>query len=430
MKFAAPENANYVATIVRVRSLTDLDGLDNLKGFYQFGYQALVPKDTPIDSLGVLFTAESQLSLDYAYNNNLHRHADLNIDESQTGYLEDSRRVKAIKLRGHRSDALFMPLESLRYLGVKAEDFHEGDVFDKIGDHEIVRKYYIKQPQNARKIDKNAIPKFRRVDERHFPLHFDTENYFRNANAIPQDAPIVVTQKLHGTSVRIANTLVKRKLNWLERLAKRVGVKVAEEEYDHVYGSRKVTKDVNNPDQNHYYVSDVWTIAGKEIDDLIPENYIVYGELIGWTPEGAELQKNYTYNVPQGEAHLYIYRVAVVTHQGFTVDLSWDQVRHFAEDRGLRTVPELWRGQHSEFRAEDWMDARFEEVDLPAVPLSAPKTFDEGVCIRTDIGRAPYILKAKSPKFLEHETKMLDEEAFDAEAEEADFEVSDGVVFG
>lgn len=420
MKFAAPENPNYVATIVRVNNLTDLEGLDNLKAFHAFGYQALVSKDTEIGSLGVLFTAESQLSLEFAYRNNLHRHADLNKDESQAGYLEDSRRVKAIKLRGHRSDALLLPLSAFDYLK-GLPDFHEGDVFDKIGDKEVVRKYYVKQPQNARKIDKNAIPKFRRVDERHFPLHFDTENYFRNANAIPQDAPIVVTQKLHGTSVRIANTLVKRKLNWLERLAKRVGIKVAEEEYDHVYGSRKVTKDVNNPDQNHYYVSDVWTIAGKEIDDLIPENYIVYGELIGWTPEGAPLQKNYTYDVPQGEAHLYIYRVAVVTHQGFTVDLSWDQVKHFAADRGLRTVPELWRGQHCDFRADEWIDIRYAGTWFPqGVPLSHPKTVDEGVCIRTDIGRAPYILKAKSPKFLEHETKMLDEEAFDAEAEEAD----------
>lgn len=420
MKFAAPENNNYVATIVRVRNLETLEGLDNLRGLYLFGYQSLVPASTEIGTLGVLFTAESQLSLDFAYNNNLHRHADRNFDESQTGYLEDSRRVKAIKLRGHQSNALFMPLESLSYLGVKPEDFEEGDVFDKIGDRQVVRKYLVKQPANARKIDKNAIPKFRRVDEKHFPLHFDTDNYFRNSHAVPDDAPIVVTQKLHGTSVRIANTLVRRRLNWLERLAKRLGVKVAEEEYDHVYGSRKVTKDVNNPDQNHYYVSDVWTIAGKALDDLIPEGYLVYGELIGWTPEGQPLQKNYTYDVPEGEAHLYVYRVAVVTHDGGLVDLNWDQVVHFAKDRGLKVVPELWRGKHKDFDATVWMDKRYADNHLAgAVQLSSHKTVDEGVCIRTDIGRAPYVLKAKSPIFLNHETKMLDEEAFDAEAEES-----------
>lgn len=421
MKFQEPENPNYVATVIRVRNLVDLEGLDNLKAIPAFGYQALVSKDTPLDSLGVLFTAESQVSLDFAYNNNLHRHADLNIDESQTGYLEDSRRVKALKLRGHQSNALFMPLEAFSYLGVKPEDFTEGDTFDKIGDKEIVRKYLVKQPANARKIDKNSIPKFRRVDERYFPLHFDTENYWRNAHAVPANAPVVVTQKLHGTSVRIAHTVVKRKLSWLEKLAKRVGVKVAETEYDHVYGSRKVTKDVNNPDQNHYYDTDLWSLKGKELDDLIPENYIVFGELIGWTPDGSPIQKDYTYDVPVGDAHLYIYRVAIVTHGGFTVDLSWDQVRHFAEDRGLRVVPELWRGRHDEFEVDEFIDTVFSGVDgyWQAVPLSSQKTVDEGVCIRTDIGRAPYVLKAKSPIFLGHETAMLDAEAVDIEAEES-----------
>jgi hypothetical protein len=43
---------------------------------------------------------------------------------------------------------------------------------------------------------------------------------------------------------------------------------------------------------------------------------------------------------------------------------------------------------------------------------------DEGVCIRVD-GIAPYILKVKGPEFYAHETKMLDEEALDVEAEES-----------
>lgn len=417
MRYDTPENVNYVATVVVVRNLVDLEGLDNLRAFPIFGYQALVSKDVEIGTMGVVFTAESQLSLPFAYNNNLHRHGDLNVNESESGYLEDSRRVKAIKLRGHRSDALFMPLTAFSYLGIKPEDFAEGDTFDKIGTDEIVRKYYVKQPQNARKVDKNSIPKFRRVDERFLPLHYDTENYWRNAHAIPADAPVVVTQKLHGTSIRIGNTIVKRQPKWLERFAAKLGVKVAQTEYAHVYGSRKVIKDPNNPDQQHFYVSDIWTEYGKRLDDLIPENFIVYGELIGWTPDGAPLQKGYTYNVPQGEAELYIYRVAIVTNGGLLVDLPWDQVKHFALDRGLKHVPELWRGRHDDFTAEDYMDTRFAD-NTPsgvAVPLSSQKTVDEGVCVRTDIGRAPYILKAKSPIFLAHESKMLDEEAVDME---------------
>lgn len=431
LKLEEPKNKNYAANIVRVRHLVDLEGLDNLKAAPLLGYQALVSKDTPLDELMVLFTAESQLSLEYASKNNLHRHADLNENEGESGYLEDNRRVKALKLRGHRSDALLMPLSSLAYTGAKLDELQEGDIFDVLNGHEVVKKYYVKEPGTNRKVDKNAVKKFRRVDERFLPLHFDTENYWRNAHAIPADADVVVTQKLHGTSIRIGNTIVKRQLKWYERLAAKLGVKVAETEFAHVYGSRKVIKDPNNPDQQHFYVSDIWTEFGKRLDDLIPESFIVYGELIGWTSDGQPIQKNYTYNVPQGEQELYIYRVAVVTNGGLLVDLAWDQVKHFAEDRGLKTVPELWRGKHEDFHADDWMDFRYADFDTPAsgypqgkpvyvespVPLSDKKTVDEGVAIRTDIGRAPYILKAKSPIFLQHETKLLDKGEIDVETE-------------
>jgi hypothetical protein len=437
LKLEIKDNANYAAIIVEVKHLVTLEGLDNLVAVPMFGYQALVSKDTVLNERYVLLPTESQLSLEFAAYNNLHRHGDLNRDETATGYLEDNRRVRAIKLRGHNSNALLMPLESLLVFAKQSEldTLKAGDTFDTINGHEVCRKYLIREPRTNRAVDRNAVKKFRRVDQKFLPEHYDTENYWRNAHHIPSDAPVVVTQKLHGTSSRIGNTIVKRKLKWHERLAKRLGVKVAETEFDHVYGSRKVIKDANDPDQNHFYGSDLWSDFGKTLDDLIPPNFIVYGELIGWTPDGAPLQKGYTYDVPKGEARLYIYRVAVVTSGGLLIDLPWDQVKHFAADRGLRTVPELWRGPHGEFTADDWVDFRYSEfhgktieyegadgakvtftfTDAP-VPVSDAKSVDEGVCVRTDIGRAPYILKAKSPIFLAYETKMLDDGITDLES--------------
>lgn len=51
-----------------------------------------------------------------------------------------------------------------------------------------------------------------------------------------------------------------------------------------------------------------------------------------------------------------------------------------------------------------------------ALPLSGSKKLvDEGVCIRAE-SQVPCILKAKSPIFLQFETKMLDKEADDLEA--------------
>jgi hypothetical protein len=102
------------------------------------------------------------------------------------------------------------------------------------------------------------------------------------------------------------------------------------------------------------------------------------------------------------------------------VDLAWQQVKEFCTDLGLKHVPELWCGLAGSFTGEelveDFLDKTF-SINYPqAVPLAKESPCDEGICIRVD-GLAPYILKAKSPKFFEHETKMLDAEVFDLEAE-------------
>lgn len=417
MKFEEPVNANYVATVVEIHSITPLDNCDNVVGTPIFGYQAIVGKDTKVGDIGIVFTAETKLSQEFARVNNLHRHSDLNVDQGIQGYLEDNRRVKAMKFRGHRSDALFMPLESLSFTGINPSELKVGDTFDKLNGFEICRKHVVKEP-GALRTDKNANVKFKRVDEKFLPEHYDTENYWKNADHIPADAQVVVTQKLHGTSVRIGNTIVKRSLKWYEKLAAKLGVKVPTTEYAHVYGSRKVIKDPNNPNQNHYYSTDLWGEVGARFDALVPEGFILYGEVIGWTTDGSPIQKGYTYDLPQGENELYVYRVAVVTPQGRLVELSWAQVKAFCAENGIKYTPEFFVGRHGDFTANNWIDVRFRDEGLTqAVPLSDRKTVDEGVVVRYDGGWAPYLLKAKSPIFLGYETKMLDEEALDLEAE-------------
>lgn len=413
MKLEAPKNANYAATIVQVRHINELAGCDNVVGLPLLGYQAIVSKDIKVGDIGVLFTAETKLSDAFLSINNLYRHGDRNVDPGQTGYIEDSGRVKALKFRGHQSDALFLPLDSLSSF-VKIDQLNEGDVFDNLDGKEICRKYLVKEP--SVQTHKNVVKAFSRVDKKFLPEHYDTDNYFRNSHLIPQDADVVVTQKLHGTSIRIGHTLVQRTLSWKERLARKLGIKVQETEYDIVYGSRKVIKDANNPGQNHFYETDLWSTVGARFADRIPENFIVYGEVIGWINE-TPIQKNYTYGLPVGENELYVYRVALITNQGKLVDLSWEAVKEFCTLQGIKYTPELAHGVHHEFRPEVWMDKQYAGVLPQAVPLDMNKKFvDEGVCIRVE-GLAPRIMKAKSPIFLQHESKMLDEEVVDTETE-------------
>lgn len=408
MKIDKPTNSNYCATVVEIKNLIPLENCDNVVAAPIFGFHAIVGKDTQVGDVGIFFPAEVQLSDEYCYHNNMYRHADKNADESKRGYLEDNRRVKAIKFRGNVSNCLFMPLSSLAFAGIDTSLLEVGDEFDVLNGIEICRKYEV-----ARKISNKGATaqekKFNRVDSKHMPEHYSSDNFFKWVETLDKEKNVIITQKLHGTSVRIGHTIVKRKLSLFEKFLGLFGVQIQPTTYDYVYGSRKVIKDINNPHQNHFYDIDIWTQEGRKLEGVLPENYLVYAELIGWTPELKEIQKNYTYSVPQGSAELYIYRIAIVNSQGVLTDLSWDQVKEFCNANGLKCVPELWRGKLADFKIEDFMDKRFfEEGHKQCLYLGENKDIvDEGVCVRFD-GLMPRIYKAKSPKFLEHETALLD----------------------
>lgn len=419
MRLKEPENINYAATIVKIEHLNPLANSDNLLGAPLLGMQAIVSKDTQIGTVGVLFVAETQLSEEYVARNNLFRHKEFNEDKEKAGFIEDNRRVKAIKLRGNRSDALFMPLSSLAYTKVDLSELKIGDAFEELNGHEICKKYEVARKSYPTH-EKNKHKVFTRVDEKMFPRHYDTSQYYRVLDVYKPYTEIIVTQKLHGTLLRFSNIIVRRKLSLAEKWVSKLGIKVREEEYAHVYGSNRVIKDANNERQEHFYDHDIWTEAAKKYDDLVPENFIVYGELVGWTPDGSPIQKNYTYRIPHMTNEFYVYRVAQINGQGIVTDLSWDQLKEWCRDRGLKTVPELWRGKHQDFNPDEWLDTNYHDTlhggYSHALPLDDESPCDEGICIRID-GLAPYITKLKSPEFFAHESKMLDEGALDIEEE-------------
>lgn len=442
MKYDTIKNPNYVATVVRVQpeDLFPLDGLDNLLGYSKFGMQALISKDTP-PGLYLLFSTEVKLAPAFMAANNLYRDSTLNADPTKTGYLETNGRVKAIKLRGHRSESLLIPVESLKYLvgRLGVASISEGDVFDSIDGNEVCRKNAREpKPQNG----KQPKARVRRVDDKVFPEHLDSDNYFRNATKVPHEGHVTVSQKLHGTSVRYGmvpayadRTRWDHLFDALRRILHVAGIHLRPRErrleQRFVVGSRRVVKSIDlsaEEGKQHYYGDgDLWTEYADQYDlaDKIPPSHLVYGELVGWTREGAPIQKDYTYDLPVGMAHLYVYRVAMVTDEGRTLDYSPAQMRAFCEDRGLDVVPTLWAGPHGEFAAHEWLERRYYDdwatktagFIMAPVRLSDPKLVDEGVCVRHDGPYGPYVLKAKSPTFVQHETKMLDAGAEDLEAD-------------
>ncbi len=430
LSFKEPKNSNYAAVVTTIRAINVLPKCDNVVGAPLFGYQAIVGKDTKVGELVVVFTAETQLSDEFAKANNLYRDATKNADPEKKGYIEDNRRVRAIKFRGQRSDALVMSVDSLAFTGIDVSKLKDGDVFDELAGVEICRKYEVVRKSGTPKTSFKE-EKFKRIDNKFLPEHISTSHWFRQVDSLPDDTEIVVTQKLHGTSIRIGHVPVNRQLTWKDKIAKFFGVEVRTTGYDHVYGSRRAIKDVNNPNQAHFYKDDIWSVEGKKLDAIVPQNFILYAELVGYTEDGGAIQKGYTYNLSPGNCALYVYRIMVITNDGRHVELSWDAVKRFCADNGILYTPEFFRGRKVDLveRIASLMDVRYYDgvmngslafTDLP-VPLSDAGTVDEGVCIRILESEAvsPTILKAKAPLFLAHETKLLDEDVVDLESEES-----------
>lgn len=419
---------NYSATVIRVPKVRKAENSDRLYIIDVMGMTAIVG-DSWVGregELAVVFPAEVQLSHEYMHGNNLYRDKELNQNKSEAGYLDTNRRVRAMKLRGNISNGLVMPLTSLVDGLRVAPEVSEGDVFDTVEGIELCRKYVVpvKAASGQNRADSKIKKAFKRVDNTFLPEHFDTGQWLREEGHVRPDEELIITQKLHGTSCRLANTVVKRQHTKREKLAaKFLGARIADHEYDLVAGSRKAIKDPNNPNQDHYYQTDIWTDALSVYGDRIPKNVIVFGELVGYVPgTGGAIQKGHTYGVQPGQYELYVYRVAIITEDAELYDLSWDQVRDFCSRHGLKHVPELDRVPKVVFDVMDFNEVNFYEVDQVHRAVKGEQLYtdqpvrlseggtgaDEGIAIRVERGLTPEIYKYKNKSHYEWETKELD----------------------
>lgn len=416
-------NPNYCATVIEVKSLIPLDNCDNLVWLPIFWYQAIVSKEVKIWDVWIIFTAEVILSEDYCKNNNLYRHSELNIDPQVKWYMEDNRRVKAMKFRWNKSSALFMPLSSLNYWSYYIDDLKVWDNFNEIDWIEICTKY-IPKIHNAQNRLSWKTKKFERIDNKTFPEHIDTDNYFRNMWKYKHDDMITITQKLHWTSWRFWYVKVRKKLNWIERLLNKY-INIDQYEYDYIAWSRRVIKDAKSESEfNHYYNDDVWNKTLEDIKSVIPKDYILYWEIIGYVWD-KPIQKWYTYTVPVWENKLYIYRISIVNQDWIITDLDYYSMREFCKNNWLNYVPLLWEWKYKDLNIDCWLDRKFytdtrgfnDRLDNP-IKLADESPCDEWVVVRKD-WLLWYYTKAKSPIFLEFESDMLDKWEEDIEQEQS-----------
>ena len=426
-----PKNPNYAAIVVKIGNIIPLENCDNVVATMIMGNQVIVSKDTKINDIGLFFPVECELSKAYLSNNNLYRHSELNVNKDKKGYFEDNGRIRCVKFRGHNSEGLFMPIQSLDFITTTYP--HVGQSFDELNDIEICKKYEITRRvvggNNVRKIDKKYKSK---LVENQFRLHDDTEQLYRNLYKLYPDQLISITYKLHGTSFISSKVLCKKPLKWYENVLKSLGVNVVDTQYDYLYASRKVIKNAElNSGNSHFYGEDIWGLADAKVREFLQDGMTIYGEIVGYLPSGGAIQKDYDYGCAPNTFEVYIYRITYTNTSGKVFEFSAKQVQDWCKANRLDAVPQLYYGYASELYTlltgldveddlDDWrvnflkaLKKQYNEEDCFMCTNKVPQ---EGVVLRIEKNKFE-AYKIKSVSFLERESSLLDKGEIDIESE-------------
>lgn len=418
---------NYKCSVVKIDNLSPHPNADKLQLTQIFGNTVIVGLDAKIGDKGLFFPLESQIGEEFAKANDLIRRKDAE-GKPAGGMFDANRRVRAMKLRGTPSMGFFCPLHFLdnvfNIADYGIDNCREGDSFNELDGIVISIKYIPKTNAVRNGNPGGSAPKRKptRYISEQFKEHFDTEHLFKNIHKIPEKSLVIITWKLHGTSLRCGNVLVKRPLTLLEKLCKFFGGKVQETEYDLIAGSRTVIKDPKINPTPGWYKTDVWSdVTNSLFKDKLHKGEMVYAEIVGYLPGSESLiQKGYTYGCERGKCEVYVYRITNTNLDGVSVDLSWEAVKNRCAELGVKHVPEsqgnsmnplgyssfIWN--FSEVNPEEtcnWFKRQYLELS----ELLQPDMPSEGICLRVE-GLNPSIYKAKSFRFLELETKQLDQE--------------------
>lgn len=428
MKLTKKEGSNYTMTLIELPRKQEIPGLDNLVSVNVFGNDCLVQKDSPESPLYIFIPAGTKLSEEFMHNNNLFTNKDLNKDREKKGYIKDNCHVRALKLKGVISTGLVMPIYALSYLDFDFASAKKGDEFDTVdgkmvcSKYESVRQRSQNNNSNGSKKDKLAV-RFDKLVPNQFRLHGDTAHLGRNTHVFDIDDVIVITNKLHGCCGNFANVLINKELKFSERMLKRLGFNVVDKEYDNIFASRTVIKNryINKDVTPGFYNEDLWGVVNKELQGKIEEGITLMGEIVGYTPNGAAIQKGYDYGCGPREHKFFVYRITYTKPSGEVIEFSWQMVKEYCRKYDLMHVPVYFHGTINEFfltynleaDRPDWADRWYNhlsisynmekpcEVCLNNVPA-------EGLVVRRDGLNSFNAFKLKAKAFTLKENESVD----------------------
>ena len=384
----------YCGYLTTIKNLRKHPNADALQLGECFGNTVCVNLDYAEGEIGVYFPCDGQLSVEFCEQNNLIRKKDEN-GKKIGGYMDpDKRNVKAIHLRGEKSDGLFLPMSCLVYTGINFDDLNIGDPITVVNGHEICQKYIpLRTIRTGQYFEGNRTRKHKVDTAPLFAEHADTEQLAYNLGAFKSGDEIEITLKMHGTSQRTGYlpvfkeykkdfwgrvlTCVKPKSKFAKKLiAKAENLATSIYDWGYVTGTRRVVLD--DYDGGFYGSNAFREKHSKVFEGKLMKGETVYYEVVGFTNTGdpimssesnlklkneefvkiygektvfsygcspicepdieaQEDENGYLPHLPQSD--IYVYRMTMTNEDGFVVEYTPDFMRYRCEQMGVKTVP-------------------------------------------------------------------------------------------
>lgn len=502
---SAEARLEYSCTVVQIGEVKPVEGSDFLGSTLVNGNPIVVRKDqikegdimvyAPIEtvlnkkflSVNNLFEiGERQLNSNYTEVENLMLEGKKDEAKKKVGFFNKHGRVKLIRLRGCPSMGFLIEKESLVKWKPKLQDVDFSQYVNKDFDTiagELFVKVYVPYVPPVRTRDKsqkrdNKLKKFSRIIPGEFKFHYDTSQLQRNMWQFNPDDKVLISNKLHGTSIVIGNVLTKKpvQLSIVQKLFNRMTekkIKRLKKNYEHiryhkkdavdrqitklkqmqkpsfnigygnVYSSRTVIKNQYiNPNVNSgFYKVDVWGTYNDIMKPYIEKGMMIYGEICGYVDKTEKMiQKGYDYGCEPGENFLMIYRIVTTRENGTKKEWEVDEIhkwtvnlikKHPELKKNLHPIDILYNGTLKDLYPEISTTEHWHENVLEALrndkehfgmeelePMCKNKTPREGIVLRKYGDPVAEAFKLKCIAFLEKERAEYDKGEVDIEATE------------
>jgi len=407
MRLKRDEVNNGVVT--KLTNVRPHGNADRLQLATVLGATVVVGLDAKENDPCIYFDSNLALSNAYLHLNNLYSKSELNADVTKKGYFGKNGRVRAQRFRGEESNGYTASLESVASVcNISAIDLTEGMEFQALEDVEICKKYTV--PSRCSGMS-GPRTRSRDYNTKMFPKHWDTKHFRRCLEDIPKGL-IYLEEKIHGTSGRMAYSLVERDLNWCEKLLQMFRVRINTTEWINLHGSRKVTLTKPKTPREHRFDHALTSRIAifNKIAPHLRKGEQLYYEIAGFEPNGAHIQKGFPYGCNEGESRVFLYRITMINPDGYQVDMSREYVYKRAEELGMELPPRFQKAYYYNGNGEALIKLVNSYTDGKS--MLDVNTIREGVVIWFDTPNGWKCLKNKSFDFLQKESKLMDDENY------------------